>query len=117
MPSNNRENEGIERFQSEIAAITEAPHPLMARVTVFALMLMLLTAIGIMCLTKINRVVVSIGGKIVSTQRLNVFQALDPSIIRSIDVREGDEVSAGQLLATLDPTFAAADVKQLKRQV
>ena len=32
-------------------------------------------------------------------------------------MREGDEVQQGQLLATLDPTFSAADVKQLKQQV
>ena len=73
--------------------------------------------IAIMCLTKIDRVVTSVGGKLVSTERVNVFQALDPSIIKSINVHEGDEVEAGQVLATLDPTFAAADVKQLKQQV
>ena len=42
-----------------------------------------------------------------------VFQALDPSIIKSIDVKEGQRVEKGQVLATLDPTFAAADVNQL----
>jgi HlyD family secretion protein len=73
--------------------------------------------IAIMCLTRIDRVVSSVGGKIVSADRMNVFQALDASIIKSIDVREGDEVRKGQLLATLDPTFAAADVKQLRQQV
>ena len=70
-----------------------------------------------MCVTKIDRVVTSVGGKLVSAERVNVFQSLDPSIIKSIDVREGDEVQKGQVLATLDPTFAAADVKQLKQQV
>ena len=71
----------------------------------------------IMCLTKIDRVVTSSGGKLVSAERVNVFQSLDPSIIKSIDVREGDEVQKGQVLATLDPTFSAADVRQLKQQV
>jgi HlyD family secretion protein len=71
----------------------------------------------VMCFTRIDRVVTSVSGKLVSTQRTNIFQALDPSIIKSIDVLEGDEVQAGQLLATLDPTFSAADVKQLKQQV
>ena len=49
-----------------------------------------------MCLTKIDRVVTSAGGKLVSTERVNVFQSLDPSIIKSINVHEGDEVQAGQ---------------------
>src|SRR5262249_18026034 len=73
--------------------------------------------IAIMFLTKIDRVVTSVGGKLVWTGRMNVLQALDPSTIKTIDVREGDEVRQGQLLATLDPTFSAADVKQLKQQV
>jgi HlyD family secretion protein len=37
--------------------------------------------------------------------------------VRSIDVREGQQVRAGQLLARLDPTFAAADVAALDAQV
>ena len=66
-----------------------------------------------MFLTRLDRVVASVGGKIVPDQQINVYQALDPSIIKTIDVHEGDEVKAGQLLATLDPTFAAADVQQI----
>jgi HlyD family secretion protein len=46
-----------------------------------------------------------------------VLQALDPSIIKSIDVAEGARVKAGQLLTTLDPTFAAADVRALRLQI
>ena len=62
-------------------------------------------------------VVTSVAGKIVPMQAVNVFQALDPSIIKTINVREGEFVQPNQLLATLDPTFAVADVKQLKRQI
>jgi HlyD family secretion protein len=64
-----------------------------------------------------NNVASTSGGKIVTTQLLSVYQALDPSIIRSIDAVEGQEVEKGQKLATLDPTFAAADVKQLRLQI
>ena len=92
-------------------------HPQWARITVVTLTGLFLSVVAIMCLTKMDRVVTSVGGKMVSVELTNVFQALDPSIIKSIDVREGDEVAKGQLLATLDPTFAAADVKQLKQQV
>ena len=107
----------IRQFQSESDAIIDAPQPQWARVTVFALAGLLTSLIAIISLTKIDRVVTSAGGKLVSVERVNVFQSLDPSIIKSINVREGDEVDAGQVLATLDPTFAAADVKQLKQQV
>ena len=50
-----------------------------------------------MFLTRLDRVVASVGGKIVPDQQINVYQALDPSIIKTIDVHEGDEVKAGQL--------------------
>ena len=106
----------IQQFQSETDAISEAPQPQWARITVFTLAALFVSAILIMCLTRIDRVVTSVGGKLVSSELVNVFQALDPSIIKSINVREGDEVEAGQVLATLDPTFSAADVRQLRQQ-
>ena len=37
--------------------------------------------------------------------------------MRSIEVREGQQVKAGQVLARLDPTFAAADQGALEAQV
>jgi hemolysin D len=107
----------IRQFQSETDEIREAPEPRWARVTVLTLTGFIVTSIAIMFLTRLDRVVTSTYGKVVSADQINVFQALDPSIIKSIDVREGDEVAQGQLLATLDPTFAAADVTQAKQQI
>jgi hemolysin D len=109
---------GIAReFQSEVDAIAQESQPKWAQVTVSALTGLFVTFIVFTCLMRIDRVVTSVAGKLVSMERINVFQALDPSIIKSIDVHEGDEVGQGQLLATLDPTFSAADVKQLRLQV
>ena len=45
------------------------------------------------------------------------MQSLDRAVITSINVREGDRVRAGQVLATLDPTFVAADVAQIEVQI
>jgi len=106
----------VRQFHSETDAIREGPEPRMARATVWTLSALIASLIAVMSLTKMDRVVSS-PGKIVPEQRLNVYQALDPSIIRSISVREGQEVEKGQELASLDPTFAAADVKQLQIQI
>jgi hemolysin D len=106
----------VRQFQSETDAIREAPHPRFAQITVWVLAGFILSFVAIMALTRMDRVVTA-GGKIVPTQQLNVYQALDPSIIRTIDVREGQEVRKGQQLASLDATFAAADVKQLRLQI
>ena len=97
-------------------AIREAPEPRWARMTVFVLTGMLVALVVITTVTRVDRVIVSQAGKIVPTRQINVFQALDASIIRSIDAHEGQRVAKGQLLATLDPTFTSADVQQLKLQ-
>lgn len=107
----------VRQFQSETDSIREASEPVAARLTVYALTAFLVVCVGLMFLTRLDRIVTSQGGKIVPLDQINVFQALDPSIIKSINVREGQQVEAGQLLATLDPTFAAADVNQLKLQI
>ena len=107
----------VRQFQSETEAIRELPEPLAVRLTIFTLVSFLVLGLVFMFVTKLDRVVTSQGGKIVPVGHVNVFQALDTSIIKSIDVREGDQVQAGQLLATLDPTFAAADVNQLRLQI
>lgn len=125
----------VRQFQSETDAIREAPHPIATRVTIFLLTAMLVISVALMFVTKLDRVVVSVnvsgpspspssstgntgGGRIVTrAELLNVYQPLDNSIIKSIDVREGEQVMAGQLLATLDQTFADADVYQYKLQL
>jgi HlyD family secretion protein len=107
----------VRQFQSETDAIREEAEPLFTRITIYVLVGFLVACLALIIFTKLDRVVTSQGGKIVPVGQVSVFQALDPSIIKSIDVREGDQVQAGQLLATLDPTFALADVNQLKLQI
>lgn len=107
----------LRQFQSETDAIREAPIPQAPRLAIKMLAAMLLCGVAITCVVPVDRVVTSESGKIVSTQAVNVFQALDPSIIKSIDVKEGQTVAKGQVLATLDQTFAAADVGQLRLQL
>lgn len=107
----------VRQFQSETDAIRELPEPFAVRMTILCLAGFLVAALLLSVLTKLDRVVSSQGGKIVPVGQVNVFQALDTSIIKSIDVREGDQVKDGQLLATLDPTFTTADVNQLRLQI
>lgn len=107
----------IRQWQSEVDAIVHAPEPRGAQSAVWLLALMLTTMIGITPFVHVDRVVSSSAGKIVPSESVTTFQALDPSIIKSVDVKEGQRVAKGQLLATLDATFAQADVGQLRQQV
>ena len=61
--------------------------------------------------------VTSTTGQMVTVEPTIVLGALDQSIIKSLDVREGQVVKQGDSLATLDPTFSTADVGSLKAQV
>jgi HlyD family secretion protein len=107
----------VRLYQSETAEFLEKPAPLRARLTIFVFMALLITVVVASSMLRINRVVSSTFGEIVTTESTQVVQALDASIIKTINVREGEQVKAGQLLATLDPTFAAADVGTLRDQI
>src|SRR5205085_7903004 len=52
-------------------------------------------------------------GKIVTTDSEIVIQPVETAIVRSIAVRMGQQVKAGDVLATLDPTFSLADRDEL----
>ena len=65
-------------------------------------------------LIPIDKVVTS-PGKVVATQDTVVIQPLETSIVREIDVQEGQVVHKGQLLARLDPTFTTSDKTALSQ--
>lgn len=107
----------IRQWQSPTEEIRHAPDPIGVRIAVWSLAAVLVGSLAATPFIKIARVVTSSSGEIVSTAALTTFQALDASIIRSVDVKEGQQVRRGQLLATLDPTITQADAGQLRLQV
>jgi HlyD family secretion protein len=56
-------------------------------------------------------------GKLETAEPMLVMQPLETSIIRAINVKPGDIVTRGQLLATLDPTFTSSDDGQLRSKI
>ncbi len=107
----------IEPWQSKTDVVLARRGPKLGSPAVWTLAAMVVVLGGIAPFVEIDRTVSSTSGKVVATEAVTTFQALDASIIKTIDVKEGEEVHKGQLLATLDPTFAAADVGQLQRQM
>jgi hemolysin D len=106
----------VDAYRSETGALLAEPGPLFARSTLRLSALALVLALGLAGVTRIDRTVTA-AGQIASRQPTIVVQSLDRAIITSLAVREGDRVKAGQELATLDATFAAADVAGLTVQV
>jgi hemolysin D len=107
----------IRVFQSETGEVREDPEPAQLRLTLHALAGLLVAMLVVTVFMQMNRVVTSSAGQIVTTEPTIVLQALDASIIRSLEIHEGERVKRGQLLATLDPTFAAADVSAATLQI
>jgi HlyD family secretion protein len=104
-------------FQSDTAAIIDGPRPIQANITLYVVIGLVASLLLIAMCMRVDRVISSTSGEIVTVDPTVVLGALDQSIIKTIDVAEGQKVEKGELLATLDPTFTTADVGSLKAQV
>ncbi|MBX7197900.1 MAG: HlyD family type I secretion periplasmic adaptor subunit [Rhodospirillaceae bacterium] len=102
-------------FQDPIDEIcAERPHPMMRGMHQVIAVMFLVTVLA-MALVKVDKVVVGAGRLTTATPPV-MLQPLDRGIIRELNVKQGDVVKKGQLLATLDPTFARADLASLSTQ-
>lgn len=95
-------------YSPDAVAIEEAPEPAAAYWILYTIIAFLMAAFIWACLAKVDRLVVA-EGKLVTVEPQVTVQPLETSVVRSIDVRPGQIVREGQLLAQLDPTFADAD--------
>jgi hemolysin D len=102
-------------FHSPSAAIAAMPPTPSARYVTWIISSMALASVTMMALFPLSQVVTA-GGALTPTVPMIVVQPLTISIVRSIDVHEGDIVHKGQVLARLDPTSTNADVNNLDQQ-
>jgi hemolysin D len=108
--------QAILEFQSPTSAVIARPIPVGARMTTWIVAGAILSSLAVMGLYPVDKVV-TVPGKVVAESPNIVVQPLDTSIVREISVHEGQVVHAGDLLAMLDPTFAAADAEASNTQV
>jgi hemolysin D len=106
----------ILEYQSPSTAIVNMPMPRIARGFILTISSMMVALTIIASTVKVDRVVTA-NGVVIARDSTIVIQPMEISIVRSIDVNVGDAVHAGQILARLDPTFAAADMGALATQV
>src|SRR6516164_10932212 len=110
-------NPPIRVLQSETAEIRDNPEPARLRLTLHLLAVLFFSLLAVSIFMPMDRVITSTAGQIVTIEPTIVLQALDPSIIKTLDVQAGERVKGGQLLATLDPTLTAADVTAATLQI
>jgi hemolysin D len=84
---------------------------------VLRLMVALIIILGIVLAVAKVDITISADGKLVTSDSIIVVQPFETSIVRSIEVKVGQKVHEGDILATLDPTFARADESELSAKL
>ena len=100
-------------FQPDAVEIEQRAVPGKARWTLYTVIALVISAIVWATVSRVDRVVVA-KGELVTTVSQITIQPIAAVPIREIHVKFGDFVKAGDILATLDPTFSQADVAKLK---
>lgn len=106
--------EVIGAFESETLAVFVRTAPVDEHIILYVLVAMVVIAIALMSVVKLDRLVTSLQGKIVTVAGPMYVSPFDTGIVRKINVKVGEVVKKGQALATLDPTFTQADLVQLR---
>ena len=107
--------ETIRGFKPDADALESLPLPFPGRTLLYLVIGLVLAAIAWASLSNVDRIVTA-SGRLVTTAPRIVIQTLETSIIKSMHVKVGDRVRAGQTLATLDSTFVTADITALTSQ-
>ncbi len=56
-------------------------------------------------------------GEVIASSRVQIIQAVDGGVLAELNVREGDRVEKGQILASLDQTRFGASVKEIEARL
>ena len=99
-------------FQGDLDRVTAEPPPRALRFTTHALASLIVTTIALAAIARVD-IDVTGHGRLESQNPLVLLQPLDRAIIRTLNARPGDTIRKGQVLATLDGTFARADLTDL----
>ena len=103
-------------FESETLEVFARTAPVNEHVVLYALTSMLIVAIALAGVVKLDRVVTS-SGRIVTSVGSIYVSPFDTGIVREVRVKTGDVVKKDQVLASLDPTFTRADLTQLQQRL
>ena len=106
----------VTEFQPDAVEIETRSVPFGAPMTLYTVIALLLTTVGWACWAEVDKIVTA-QGKLITVDPPVVIDTTVAAQIHSMKVEFGDRVAAGDVLATLDPTYPEADLKQLKGQI
>jgi len=116
LPAREEIDRPLSAFESETQAVLVRTTPYSEHLILYVLAGIIVLSFVLMSIVKLDRVVTG-GGKIVTTEGSLFIQPLPPALVSNILVKMGDVVKKDQVLARLDPTFAAADLAALKQKL
>ena len=102
-------------FDAETQTVISSAGGAGEHLVVITISAIVFVAITMSAIVRLERVVTATG-KVLAPGGALYVQPLDRSIVRQVLVRAGDVVKKGQTLATLDPTFAQADLTQYQQK-
>ena len=112
----NGNNENDVGFRDDFTEVDTFKLPAWSGNTLLILTMAFIIIIVWACMAKIDKIVKA-PGKLVSTGQEVVIRPLVDSIVKKVDVKMGTVVRKGQNILTLDPTFAQADLGQVKIKI
>lgn len=98
------------QFLPAALEITETPPSPIGRAILWSIIAVTVGALTWSCLARVEMVAIA-EGRLVPTGRLRSVEALEPALVRTIAVHEGQHVNEGQVLIELDPTMTDADAE------
>ena len=102
-------------FSTAAIALRQQPPARIARMVTFSICAMAATAMVYASVASMD-IVVTAQGRIMPSGRAKVIQPLEAGVIKSIYVRDGQTIRAGDMLLELDATATAADRDRLQRE-
>jgi HlyD family secretion protein len=108
-----RIDRSVLEFQPDVVELEYRRVPGGTRWTLYVVILLIMATIGWAWWAEVDKIVVG-QGQLITHEAVILIQPASQAPIRSIEVGFGDIVKENQILATLDPTFSAADVARLQ---
>jgi hemolysin D len=100
-------------FQSDAVELEKQPVPITLRATYYILLALVVTALIWSIVARMDMIVTA-RGRLIATGKQILVQPLVNSIIKKFHVDVGQVVRKGQVIVSLDPTFAMADEAQVR---
>jgi len=110
-----RKRQELEFLPAVLEVVDSPPSPL-GRGILFTITVFFLIAVTWSIIGKVD-IIATAQGKVIPSGNVKIIQPLETGIVRTIHVRDGQTVKAGDVLVELNPTGAAADENRLEREL